>query len=442
MLARGDTVLVAVSGGADSTALLHLLVALRPEWDLSLHVLHVDHGLRADSTRDAEAVQALGRRCGVPVDVVRVSVDPRGSLEAAARDARHAALEVHAERIGAVRIALGHTADDQAETVVMRLLEGAGLRGLAGIPPVRGRLIRPLLTMRRRELVAMLERAGVAWVEDPTNRDPRFRRNRIRHEVLPALAAAYGDVVPALTRLARQAREAVGRLERVGEDQLARLAVRRPGEITLVRSALLALPAEVAAEVLRQAVQALGGWGPLRAWAYRGLGRVLGSPPPRRPFRLGSVLLEVSGDRVRVACGPAQALPPRTLAIPGRLDLPEIGAVVEARILPASGYAIPRDPTRVAFDADALAGPLAVRSRQPGDRFHPYGAPGARRLKAFLIDAKVPRWDRPRLPVLTAGHTLVWVGGLRRGAAAPLTAATRRVLEVRLTPLAARLPAK
>ncbi len=139
MLAGGESVLVAVSGGADSVALLHVLATLAPAWGLRLHVLHVDHGLRADSARDAEFVRRLGERLGIPVDVATVTVERRGSLEAAARAARYAALAACADRVGAARIALGHTADDQAETALMRVLQGAGLRGLAGIPPVRDR---------------------------------------------------------------------------------------------------------------------------------------------------------------------------------------------------------------------------------------------------------------------------------------------------------------
>ncbi|MGH7314151.1 MAG: tRNA lysidine(34) synthetase TilS, partial [Candidatus Rokuibacteriota bacterium] len=202
MLGGGETVLVAVSGGADSTALLYLLTHLAPPWGLRLHGLHVDHGLREGSEREAEAVQRLGQRVGVPVDVARVTVSPRGSLEEAARAARYAALEAHADRLGAQRIAVGHTADDQVETVVMRLLEGAGVRGLAAIPPVRGRIIRPLIAVRRAALVAVLEKAGIGWIEDPSNLDMKFVRNRIRHELLPLLVAAHdADLVRALSRV-------------------------------------------------------------------------------------------------------------------------------------------------------------------------------------------------------------------------------------------------
>src|SRR5215467_6294635 len=170
MLTGGETVVVGVSGGADSVALLHMLLRLAPALTLRLHVVHVDHGLRPDSARDGEFVEALGARFGVPVDVVRVRITG-GSVEAAARAARHGALEAAADRVGAARIALGHTADDQAETLIMRMLEGTGVRGLAGIPPVRGRLIRPLIESRHQDAVTTLTAAGLPWLEDPSNRD-------------------------------------------------------------------------------------------------------------------------------------------------------------------------------------------------------------------------------------------------------------------------------
>jgi tRNA(Ile)-lysidine synthase len=435
MLAGGETVLVAVSGGADSVALLHVLLALAPSWRLTLRVLHVDHGLRADSARDADFVRAVGARLGVAVDVERVQVGA-GSLEAAARAARYAALEAGADRLGAARIAVGHTADDQAETVLMRVLGGAGVRGLAAIPPVRGRVIRPLLEVRRQALRDVLQAAGLAWVEDPSNRDPKFLRNRIRHELLPLLAASYhADVVPALAATARLAREALDALERSAAAELARLAAVEAEALTLPRAALAALPLPIAAEVLRQAAARLGSRAPLRAWAHRGLRRVLAATPPRRPFRLGGVAVEVSGDHIRVGARPAPLLVPRTLTVPGRVELPEIGKGVEARRLPAAGYVLPRAADRVAFDAAGLPGTLTVRPRRRGDRFHAFGA-GQRRLKSLLIDAKVPRWERDRLPLIDAGGDIAWVAGVRRGAVAPVSAATREIVEIGLFVLA------
>jgi tRNA(Ile)-lysidine synthase len=254
--------------------------------------------------------------------------------------------------------------------------------------------------------------------------------------LLPRLAEqGFPDLVERLARLARGAREAVDALDRVAAVELSRLAREEDGALVLPRSALAALPRPVAAEVLRRAAAALGSRAPLRAWGHRGLRRVLAAAPPRRPFRLGGVRVEVSGDRVRVGGAPAPGLPQRELAVPGRVELPEIGQALEAVVLPAAGYAPPRALDRVAFDAAGLPPRLVVRARRRGDRFRPFGG-GDRRLKSFLIDAKVPRWDRDRLPLVDAGADILWVAGIRRGAAAPVTSGTGTVVELRLVPLA------
>jgi tRNA(Ile)-lysidine synthase len=436
MLAGGETVLIACSGGSDSTALLYLLSRLGPAWGLRLHGLHVDHGLREGSDHEADVAQRLGERLGIPVDAVRVAVSRRGSLEEAARTARYAALEAHAERLGAQRIAVGHTADDQAETVVMRLLEGAGVRGLAAIPPVRGRIIRPLIAVRRAALVALLEEAGLDWTEDPTNADPKFVRNRIRHELLPMLAAVHdGDLVTALTHVAGRAREVVEALERMATLELDRLVRENADALTLPREPLVALPRPVATEVLRQAAARLGSRAALRSWAHRALARVLAGPPPRRPVRVGGVAIEVSGSLVRIGRATSPPLPGRPVPVPGTVALPEVGLCLEARLVPATGYQVPREPERVAFDAERLTGPLVVRGRGRGDRFQPFGSDRERQLKTLLIDARVPRWERERVPLVEAAGSIVWVGGLRRGAQAPITADSRQILELRLHPM-------
>jgi tRNA(Ile)-lysidine synthase len=436
MLTGGETVLVAVSGGADSVALLHVLLTLSAELSLRLHVLHVDHGLRPDSPHDAEFVRQLAARLGVPAEVACVTVSPGGSIEATARAARYEALDAHARRLGAARIAVGHTADDQAETVLMRMLGGAGVRGLAGIPAVRGRIIRPLLETRREGLVATLEAAGLPWVEDPSNRDPKFLRNRIRHELLPLLSASYNpDVITALDRIARLCRDTVGAIERVAGRELDRLAAAGDGAIVLPHAPLAELPRQVAAEVLRQAAARLGSRAPLRAWAHRGLTRILASPPPRRPFRLGGITVEVSSGRLRLASAETRRLLERTLTVPGRVELPEIGHALEARLVDASDGAVPRVRHSVVFDAALVPARLTVRARRTGDRFSPFGG-GERRLKSFLIDEKIPRWERARLPLVEADGRILWVGGVRRSREAPVTAATRRVLELTLKPLA------
>jgi tRNA(Ile)-lysidine synthase len=430
MLRGGDVVLAAVSGGADSVALLDVLRALAPGLDVTLRAVHVDHGLRGESGADATFVTDLCRAWGIPLRVERVEVarsGPRASwegLEAAARRARYAAFRRAAAATGADRVATAHTVDDQAETLVMRLLEGAGPRGLGGIAPVRGAYVRPLLETRRAEVEAHLRARGIAWVDDYTNRDPRFFRNRVRADVLPFLTARLDpNVAERLAEGAAGARALVAGLERDARDVLARLGTREADGIVL--------PAR-GAEVLRAAAAALGEGGARRAPGERALRRAL-DPFRPRSARIGRLVCERSGRWIRV--GPTQGpdLGERAWPVPGALSLPEIDARLEARCLPhGEEWAPAHDADRAAFDADRLPARLTVRGRRTGDRFLPWGGPGERRLKTFLIDAGVPRWRRVRVPLLEVGGEIIWVAGLRRGCAAPVTDSTRRILEVTL----------
>src|SRR5512133_1426561 len=202
LLGPGDAVLVALSAGPDSTALVAALAAIRDAGELGpVHALHVDHGLRPGGDEDAACGEATCARLGVSFSRARVKVGA-GNVQAAARRARYAALRAEAERVGAAFIATGHTRTDQAETVMLRLLRGAGARGLSGIPPRRGNVVRPLIDRSREEGLRFLERAGLAWRDDPTNATPRYARNRVRLALWPAVL----ELAPAAERaLARAA---------------------------------------------------------------------------------------------------------------------------------------------------------------------------------------------------------------------------------------------
>jgi tRNA(Ile)-lysidine synthase len=437
LLHGGETVLVAVSGGVDSVALLDVLCQLAPALALTIRCVHVHHGLRSEADTDAEFVQRLAEKLAVPFHLERVTVrsaPPWEGLEAEARRARYAALEARALSAGAARIATGHTADDQAETVLMRLLDGAGPRGLAGIAPARGRIIRPLLDARREEVLAHARSRGLDWVEDATNRDPRFLRNRIRHEVLPVLAGVFGPrLAESLCRSAALSRELVSDLDRQAQSELGRLAARGAYGFVFPVAALVGLPDEVAAQVLLLAASELGESRPRRAAAHRAVRRLLRPDAPRRALRLGRLGLERSGAWLRVGPNQLPILAARRFQVPGTLELPELGLRLDARCF-AGGpdFAPSRELRRVAFDAEHLPATFEVRSRRPGDRFTPFGGSGERRLKSFLIDARIPRWERARIPLLEAAGDIIWVAGVRRGQAATVGPETKRILEVTL----------
>ncbi|MBI4341257.1 MAG: tRNA lysidine(34) synthetase TilS [Candidatus Omnitrophica bacterium] len=278
LLARGARVVVAVSGGADSVALLHLLAALKPSMHLTLIAAHLDHGLREASREDAAFVESLGARWNVATVIERQPVAEQcaregWSLEEGARILRYCFLRDVARRFSAGRIATAHTADDQAETVLMRLMRGAGLSGLSAIPMRReldeAVIIRPLLGVWRREVLAYLTAHHLAHREDASNADRRFVRNRIRHELLPALERDYNpNLKQGLVQLAEQSRCDELYLREACARQWKRLAKRtRDGAITIRLAGLRRQPDALQRQIIRRAIQQAQG--DLRAFEFR-----------------------------------------------------------------------------------------------------------------------------------------------------------------------------
>ncbi len=270
MLSGGEAIVVATSGGPDSMALLHLLLRLRDEFRLRLRIVHVDHGLHRASRAHAAFVRQTARRWSVPVSVHRVNVRAyakrhRLTLEEAARARRYAALASVARRTGATHIATGHTADDQAETVLLWLLRGASADGLGGIPVMRPhvglRVIRPLLGVRREEIIAYLKAERVRWRVDPTNRSRVPLRNRIRQDLLPHLAGYNPGIKAVLQRLALQVADDAALLDHLA-DQAADATIRRDGgrsRVTIDIPRFRALPVALQRRVARRALRDAGG---------------------------------------------------------------------------------------------------------------------------------------------------------------------------------------
>jgi tRNA(Ile)-lysidine synthase len=386
LLGCNDEVLVALSGGADSTALLAALAEMRDAGEVhELTAVHVDHALRPGSHLDAEACGRVCALLGVPLRQVKVEVRG-GNVQAEARKARYAALRREAARVGATRIATGHTQDDQAETVVLRLLRGAGARGLAGIPPRRGAIIRPLIDRTRAEVIAYVEARGLPHLEDPSNATPRFLRNRVRAEVLPVLRSLAPHASRALARAADLLRDD----ERALAGQGRRLAAAGPVRV----ADLLAEPVAVRRRVVRDLWRrASGRRADLEARQVASILAMLGRRgPSRAPLSRGfEACVRYGTLSIRVAPPAIPAAEPVCIPGPGAHELPE-GGVLEVT------------------SATGAAWPLWWRGRRPGDRFRPESGGGSKKLKAWLIDRKVPREHREALRVLAddAGWIL-WI---------------------------------
>jgi len=439
----GDHVGVAVSGGVDSICLLHVLQSL-PELALELTVCHLDHGLRGESRSDAEFVREVCIRLELPYLSARLEVGSYAranhlSLEMAARELRYAELRRMVAERGLVRVALGHTRDDQVETVLLRILRGTGLEGLAGMAAARegGLFVRPLLGVSRAEILAYAADNGLDWVEDATNRETDILRNRVRHVLLPALRAEYNPGVDrALLGLSALAREAGSYFDHDLDAVWPELKV-EPARGGLIFSApgLAGLSPPLGRLALRRLLALAGGDpGRLSFAATRRIGEFTqGTGGPRRSVPGGFTLARRNRHLFLGRVRSAAPYPPRPLPVPGEAGLPD-GRLIRAAWwlgnLPDWSDVL----RKVAFlDGESLSLPLAVRSRRPGDRFHPLGLGGAKKVKEALIEAKVPREEREAVPIVTDSRDrVVWVAGLRLDERFRITATTRRILRLSL----------
>ncbi len=475
LLLSNDVVLVAVSGGPDSLCLLHVLVGLREEYGLTLHVAHLNHSLRGDEgDADAEYVRQTADEWGVGfsagmADVRGLAAAQNIGVEEAARRARYAFLAGIACRVGAGRVAVGHHADDQAETVLMHLLRGSGLTGLRGMRPAvplrdvlglrkaelpqlsRAVLIRPLLAVPRAEIEAYCRQHQLRPRMDHTNRDVAMLRNRIRHQILPQLEQVSPGLGGRLGRLAEVISADLALLEELLDEQWPDLLLDSSDRaVTLDLVAWRALPLGLRRAALRRAIQSLQGMTDLgfnnvedaRRVAEQGETGAQASLPGRLRARVSYGRLLVSDEDYYPP--PPADWPlladdqPVALAIPGLTPLRNSGWLAEARLLPAD--AVTRAATEantnrwVAFlDADAAGADLTLRPRRPGERFQPLGLSGrSNSVSDFMIDARIPAAWRERVPLLVSSSHVLWIAGWRLDERVRVTEQTRRILHITL----------
>jgi tRNA(Ile)-lysidine synthase len=462
LLRPESRVLVAVSGGPDSLALLHALCALREELSIHLVAAHLNHRMRpAECEADAQFILATGAGWGIPVDIGARDVTAFArrtglSLEEAGREARYRFFGRAARRHRCDTIATAHTADDQAETVLLHLLRGTGLDGLAGIPACRplrsGRptpvVVRPLLAVTRRVVMAYCHSHGLQPRTDITNESPEFLRNRVRRELMPLLEAGYSPAVRRhLLRLARLAEEETALLNEQARE-LLRAAREDHGGSTLERvegrssdhlsrAVLKSAPQALARRALRLSLHELLP-GPPPEWStvdrLLGLldGKTPGFPLPggRHVARATHQALILEPQRQEAPFLEAASTP---LAIPGVTHLPWGAGRIITRLvgtgedtMPSSpAELLPLPPGQALLDRDRVVGALTVRPPCPGDRIQPLGMRGSRKLQDLLTDRKLPAAARRRLPVVCDEEKLVWVAGDRTSEAVKVTPDTR-----------------
>ncbi len=420
MLRRGDRVLVGLSGGPDSVCLLHLLNELRGGWDLDLRALYVDHGLRPEEARrEKEFCAALTEGLGIPFSVREVDVKGHAereglSIQDAARQLRYRAFEEEAALEEAARIATGHTADDQAETVLIWLLRGAGPKGLSGMQPVRGRIIRPLIEVQRKEVMEYLDSRGIRYVIDTSNLKLDYLRNRLRQELMPLLRRYNPGIVETLCRTAEILREENEYMERIVTKALMRLISRKTDEgVELFLSPMEGMERVILRRVLIRAVEATRG---LRGLGFRHIEEIVslvrsGSTGSR--IHLPGGVRAVRGyATLTITSAPVQRLGEYTLEVPGETVLKEAGVVIVSSITEEAPGEVD-GKTEAVFDLDRLNLPLRVRSRRPGDFFYPSGLGRRKKLQDYFVDEKVPRDVRDTVPLVLSGEDIIWVVGYR-----------------------------
>lgn len=453
----GQQLVVAVSGGPDSLCLLAILYALQGALAIQLQVAHFDHMLRGRqaAAADAALVESLAQDLGIPVAQGRGDVRAHArahklSLEEAGRDLRYRFLAEVARAAGAPAVAVGHTADDQAETVLMHILRGSGLPGLGGMQPrspwpwaVEGEplvLVRPLLTLTRAQTEAYCRARGLQPRRDPTNLSPGPLRNRIRLELLPLLRRYNPRVDIALRRLAEAAAEDATFLRQVANQLWPQVAHETPSGVALSRPQLAALHPALRKALLREAARrVMGSTANLTATHLAAMEAALAGPGERSvalPGRLAFAAAGASATLSRLPLPTPPALPEQPLNIPGQTRVADW--LVTAQVLPREAFRRSDDPYEAYMDLNAVGRNLTVRSRRPGDRLRPLGLKGEKRLQDLLVDAKVPRSQRDAVALVCAPWGIAWVVGHRLDERAKVSSTTQRVLHLRFTPVAPR----
>jgi len=442
MFEAGETVLVAVSGGTDSTALLNLLHACQDELGIFLHVAHLNHLLRkGDAELDVRYVEGLAQKLGLPVTVEAVEVaalaeKEKMGIEEAARVVRYDFFDRVAAKVGAKKIAVGHTADDNIETFLMRLLRGAGLKGLCGIPPRRGKIVRPLIKVWRREIEDYVGALKLVPRRDHTNYESKYVRNSVRLKLVPQLKIYNLNIKEIILQTILLVTEDNLYLENKAAEKFDEIAIlKAPGEIRLNIDRLKGLAGTIQRYLIRLAIEKVKG--DLAEMSFNHIREVLGklSATEKWELHLPGGIFAVGERGSLLICRerpqPVEAKPFRyTLSVPGEVRLEEVGRTLRGSFVEAVEKG---DGPNVAFvDYSVLGKEIVIRSRQSGDRFSPLGVKGSKKLQDYFVDEKVPAEERERVPIVESVGKVIWVAGQRLDDRAKVTDKTKKIVKFEL----------
>lgn len=438
MLRPGAKVVVGLSGGADSVSLLHALHALKG-YNLTLIAAHLNHGIRGkEAARDAEFSRSIAESLGIEFELWKADAPAlrkrsRISLEDAARVLRYEFFEEVRKKHGASRIATAHTLDDQAETVLMRLIRGSGAKGLSGIPPVSGKyIVRPLIETDRATIESYLKSEGIEWIEDSTNRERDYLRNRIRLDLLPGLSDYNPKIKETLARTADILRLEEEFISREAERKFRSVFKSEGGELTGNLDKYKRLHGALRIAVLMRALsekrEGLKNISSIHLTAADSFLTSMAASG-ESVFPGGGVVVKGHGSLIvatkdELAKGFSYLIPS-----PGRWSFPEIE--VEIKEAPVKGLEEKREDV-VYLDPEAVKFPIEVRSFKPGDRFVPLGMKSRKKVKDFFIDRKVPAFMRTRVPIFLSEGEIIWIGGMRIDERAKVEGKLKKALRLTL----------
>ncbi len=445
LLEKKDNVLIAFSGGLDSTGLVAIFLELRKEWLLDLFLGHFNHRLRSGAGEDEQFVRKIAREHALPLfvaseDVRSFAKQNRMNLEETGRMLRYEFLSKTAQKIGGAKIATGHTLNDQAETFFLRLMRGSGLKGLGSISPiVEGRIIRPLLSVERKDIAEYVEKKGWEFREDESNLDRSFARNKVRIDLIPYIQENFEpNIVRHIGKIVSILQEEEKLMRKWASHEAKKAVLLEGGKIRLDLNFLSTLPRGLARRVVRDFIQKIKG--DLREISFEDVEALLNLEEGKN-FQLTKELL-LKRDKGFVFCRPE--LPERITYEhewdgSSPLILEELNMMIKAdRVKRPQSLAFD-DNTKAYLDGENIRFPLQVRSRQEGDRYRPLGAPGHKKLKEIMRAKDIPLTERDKKPVFLSGDAIVWVLGLPVAEKFKISDKTKEVLVLTISRMQSKI---